>query len=94
MTGANIKKTLEDLASIAISIHNAGVAPYVSGLRFSLDTGALAGSRVSGLEVGSIGAGYLPLDINAMYKPRSRPRRRFRSGFAHGQEPEAMRQYG
>ena len=68
MTGANIKKALEDVVSLGMSVRLCSVSPYVSGLRFSLDTGAVAGSRVSGLEVGSVETGYLPLDTSAIYK--------------------------
>jgi len=68
MTGANIKKTLEDAVAIAMTVRLGAASPAISGLRFSLDTSAAFGARISSLEVGSVETGYLPLDTSATYK--------------------------
>ena len=70
MTGAQIATVLEEALSQFLDAGGStGAMPYASGLRWNLDLGAAAGSRVSNLEVRPKGTeAWLPLEPATTYR--------------------------
>ena len=51
MTGAEVKKALEDGVTAALNEGTTGAYPYASGVRFTVDNGSAAGSHVKDVEI-------------------------------------------
>ena len=71
LSGADLVKALENGVS-ALDPNNpaasGGRFPQVAGLRFTADVTRLVGQRVVGVEIGTVQAGFKPLDPAAVYR--------------------------
>jgi 5'-nucleotidase/UDP-sugar diphosphatase len=66
LKGPDLLAALEN--GVSLVSEGAGRFPQVAGLRFAYDMSRPAGQRVTGVEIGTFGSGFQPLDPSATYR--------------------------